>query len=126
MAERVGRLGHELNPAVAFVLHFDNRISEVPLIDSRFRDRRYRITFCQPRPVHSIMRNLFRCAVAALAFLPFTNWSAHAAEGMTTTDGKHAIQSIEVTMVYFVPQDRVPLPDWRERLDYFARRIEKF
>lgn len=46
--------------------------------------------------------------------------------GMTTWDGRHAIDAIEVTVVYFVPADRVPLPDWRERVDYYARRIERF
>lgn len=46
--------------------------------------------------------------------------------GTTTWDGKHSIEQVEVTAVYFVPQDRTPLPDWRERVDYFCRRIEQF
>lgn len=29
-------------------------------------------------------------------------------------------------MVYFTPRDRRPLADWRERVDYFCRRIEQF
>ncbi len=45
---------------------------------------------------------------------------------MTTWDGRHPIDRIDVTVVYFVPQDRTPLPDWRERLDYYSRRIEAF
>lgn len=43
-----------------------------------------------------------------------------------TWDGRHSIENIEVTMVYFVPRDRTPLPDWKDRVGYFARRIEKF
>ncbi len=29
-------------------------------------------------------------------------------------------------MVYFVPKDAAPLPDWKERIAYYAKRIEKF
>jgi hypothetical protein len=29
-------------------------------------------------------------------------------------------------MVYFVPKDRQPLADWKQRLDYYAQRIEQF
>ncbi len=43
-----------------------------------------------------------------------------------TWDGKHSIEKIEVTVVYFVPSDREPLPDWKERVGYFCRRIERF
>ncbi len=43
-----------------------------------------------------------------------------------TWDGKHDTANIEVTVVYFVPADRRPLPDWRERVDYYCRRIELF
>lgn len=52
--------------------------------------------------------------------------SASLAAGLKTWDGRHAIDEIEVTVVYFVPSDRTPLPDWRERVDYFCRRIELF
>ena len=45
---------------------------------------------------------------------------------LKTWDGKHAIDRIEVTVVYFVPRDRSPLPDWKERASYFCRRIERF
>ena len=48
------------------------------------------------------------------------------AAGMKTWDGRHSIEAIEVTVVYFVPKDRQPLPDWRERVDYYCRRIELF
>lgn len=29
-------------------------------------------------------------------------------------------------MVYFIPKDRLPIDDWKERLDYYAKRIEQF
>lgn len=45
---------------------------------------------------------------------------------LKTWDGKHAIDKIEVTVVYFLPRDRTPLPDWKERAEYYCRRIEKF
>lgn len=45
---------------------------------------------------------------------------------LKTWDGRHSIRAVDVTVVYFVPRDRRPLPDWRERVDYFARRIERF
>lgn len=43
-----------------------------------------------------------------------------------TWDGKWDTAKIDVTVVYFVPKDRNALPDWRDRVDYFCRRIEKF
>ncbi|WP_435021557.1 hypothetical protein TA3x_002438 [Tundrisphaera sp. TA3] len=52
--------------------------------------------------------------------------SALANERMRTFDGKHPIDDIEVTFVYFVPEDREPLADWHDRLGYFAKRIEAF
>src|SRR5690606_8280380 len=45
---------------------------------------------------------------------------------LKTWDGRHSMRAVDVTIVYFVPRDRRPLPDWRERVDYFARRIERF
>ncbi len=43
-----------------------------------------------------------------------------------TWDGKHSIDKIEVSVVYFVPRDREPLSDWKDRVSYFCRRIERF
>jgi hypothetical protein len=51
---------------------------------------------------------------------------AEAAGGSRTFDGKHDISTIDLTVVYFVPKDRTPLPDWRERVDYFMKRIDAF
>ncbi|GAA5506997.1 hypothetical protein [Novipirellula caenicola] len=46
--------------------------------------------------------------------------------GTTTWDGKYDTSKIEVTMVYFVPADRQALPDWKDRVQYYARRLEQF
>jgi hypothetical protein len=46
--------------------------------------------------------------------------------GTRTWDGKYDTSNIEVTVVYFVPADRKPLVDWRDRVDYFCKRIEQF
>jgi hypothetical protein len=43
-----------------------------------------------------------------------------------TFDGRFAIGTIDLTIVYLVPKDRRPLVDWRDRVDYFARRIAQF
>ncbi|MGV3485338.1 MAG: hypothetical protein ACO1RT_13040, partial [Planctomycetaceae bacterium] len=49
-----------------------------------------------------------------------------ATAGTKTWDGRHDTSQIEVTVVYFVPADRQPLPDWRDRVAYFCRRLELF
>jgi len=51
--------------------------------------------------------------------------SAQAAE-LKTWDSRHSISNIAVTVAYFVPRDRQPLPDWHDRVSYFAKRIELF
>lgn len=43
-----------------------------------------------------------------------------------TADGRWPITEIAVELVYFVPRDRTPLADWRDRLDYYAQRITAF
>ena len=43
-----------------------------------------------------------------------------------TFDGRYEIGTIALTIVYLVPKDRTPLVDWRERLDYFAKRLVPF
>lgn len=45
---------------------------------------------------------------------------------LKTWDGRHSISRITVTVVYFFPRDRQPLPDWHDRVSYFAKRIEQF
>jgi hypothetical protein len=46
--------------------------------------------------------------------------------GPTTYDGRHDISTINLTVVYFVPNDREPLPDWKDRVDYHLRRVVAF
>lgn len=64
-------------------------------------------------------------SLAALALL-CAGLPALAPGGLMTWDGKHAIDQIDVTAVYFLPRDRTALPDWKDRIDYFARRVEQF
>ncbi len=66
-------------------------------------------------------RNL--CAAIFALVMPL---SAFCFAETRTWDGKHDISKIEVTVVYFVPSDRPPLKDWRDRVDYFCNRIEQF
>lgn len=60
------------------------------------------------------------------AFLLLLAATSLSAADLRTWDGRHSIQQIDVRVVYFVPKDRAPLPDWRDRVDYFRRRIEQF
>ena len=43
-----------------------------------------------------------------------------------TFDGRYEIRTIDLTVVYLVPKDRRPLVDWRERVDYFVKRLVPF
>ena len=62
-------------------------------------------------------------ALATLCLLWATMSNAMAT---TTWDGQHDTSRLEVTVVYFVPADRKPLHDWRERVAYYCNRIEQF
>ena len=48
------------------------------------------------------------------------------ASGLTTWDGRHSIDTIRATVVYFVPSDRQPLPDWQERVEWLCERVRRF
>lgn len=61
--------------------------------------------------------------VFAAAALALTSLPAHA---IHTFGGTDDCSRIEVTAVYFLPKGRAPLPDWKERLAYFAARMEAF
>lgn len=61
-----------------------------------------------------------------LAFAALIALGSPARAETKTWDAKHDTSKIEVTVVYLVPADRQPLRDWRERVDYFCRRIEQF
>lgn len=43
-----------------------------------------------------------------------------------TFDGKHDTSTIDLSVVYLVPKDRSALVDWRERVDYYTRRLVQF
>jgi hypothetical protein len=77
---------------------------------------------------HTQIRECFRVSTrlilaAACAFISFR--PAYSGE-LKTWDGKHSISNIDVTVAYFVPRNRLPLPDWHDRVSYFAKRIEQF
>jgi hypothetical protein len=72
--------------------------------------------------MHPIQRP-FRTLSVAIFFLTLIT-SAQA--GTSTWDGKHDTSKIVVKAVYFVPSDRRPLRDWRDRVEYYCRRIEQF
>ncbi|MCA9124565.1 MAG: hypothetical protein KDB11_30525 [Planctomycetales bacterium] len=65
------------------------------------------------------MRYAFACVIVFVFGLPLLAQTK-------TWDGKYETGNIDVKIVYFVPSDRTPLPDWRERIDYYRRRIELF
>jgi hypothetical protein len=61
-------------------------------------------------------RGMILCLLAA----------ADVAAQPTTYDGRHGIANIDLTVVYFVPKDRTPLPDWKDRVSYYVRRVTAF
>ncbi|OWK38511.1 hypothetical protein [Fimbriiglobus ruber] len=52
--------------------------------------------------------------------------ASSALAGPTTYDGKYDLSTINLTVVYFVPKDRTPLPDWKDRVEYYPRRVSAF
>jgi len=76
--------------------------------------------WCLSRPHRS--HCLAGLIVWGLLLLPCLKASAE----VQTWDGRHSITKIDVEMVYFVPKDRTPLPDWLQRLEYFQRRLQQF
>jgi hypothetical protein len=52
--------------------------------------------------------------------------SSSAPAGTKTWDGKYDTSRIAVTVAYFVPSDRTPLVDWKDRAAFYCRRIEAF
>jgi hypothetical protein len=43
-----------------------------------------------------------------------------------TYGGSDNIIRVEVVEVYFLPKGRIAVPDWHDRLEYYARRVEAF
>lgn len=62
----------------------------------------------------------------AAVVIMLTGVTTSAYAGTKTWDSRYDTAKIEVTVVYFVPSDRQPLPDWRDRVDYFCGRIRQF
>jgi hypothetical protein len=85
------------------------------------------VTVCLPVLLKSgismVTHRTGRPLAVALLWLAIT---VTATAELVTWDGRHSIESIEVSVVYFVPPDRTPLPDWHDRVSYFCRRIEQF
>jgi hypothetical protein len=48
------------------------------------------------------------------------------AVALHTVDGEHDIGKVHLTIAYYVPKDRTPLPDWKERVSYYVGRIKAF
>jgi hypothetical protein len=67
-----------------------------------------------------------RNAISAFVALVLTCGSSLAAAELKTWDGRHSIKEIDLRFVYFVPKDRTPLPDWKDRVNYFAQRLMAF
>jgi hypothetical protein len=66
------------------------------------------------------------CALAVVAGFWAGLPSAAAGEVPHSFDGQFSIGTIHLTVVYLVPKDRAPLTDWRERVDYYMKRIDAF
>lgn len=66
--------------------------------------------------------SLVACAVITASVSVFADDQPQ----LKTFDGQHEISQINVRVVYFLPKDRKALADWKDRVDYYARRIEKF
>ena len=73
----------------------------------------------------SSARAVFVSVIALTVSAGMSMKAAETAE-LKTWDGRHDISKIEITVAYFVPKDRQPLPDWHDRISYFAKRIEQF
>lgn len=46
--------------------------------------------------------------------------------GMHTDENTDAIETIDVQVVYYLPKDSKPLPDWQNRIRYHIERAQKF
>jgi hypothetical protein len=68
--------------------------------------------------------SFIQCIATVVLFLYLATSNLYAQ--MKTWDGRYPIAQIEVTMVYFVPLDRTAIVDWKERLQYYATRLEQF
>ena len=84
-----------------------------------------------PRSHRSIRSRAAGIGIALILLMTAIPASTRAEEGgasggLTTWDGRHTIDDIRATVVYFVPADRQPLPDWRERVEWLCERVRRF
>lgn len=78
------------------------------------------------RHIHHAAANVAVVCLFLLAIAHGPLARAAEAPGLTTWDGRHSIDAIRATVVYFVPSDRQPLPDWRERVEWLCERVRRF
>ena len=78
------------------------------------------------RHIHHSAANVAVVCLFLLAIAHGRLASAAETPSLTTWDGRHSIDTIRATVVYFVPSDRQPLPDWRERVEWLCERVRRF
>lgn len=69
---------------------------------------------------------LWSAIVVALGAIALPARAGDGPAGPTTQDGRYSIATLRATVVYFVPSDREPLPDWRERIEWLCDRLRHF
>ena len=73
---------------------------------------------------------LIESGVLSAATLPQDNGTgptnAPPPQHLHTYGGTDDVSRVEVLAVYFLPRGRTPVPDWRDRIEYYARRVEAF
>ncbi len=78
------------------------------------------------RPLTRLLLALFLSLGAVATVADADEPAPPATSPLTTWDGRHPIDTIRATVVYFVPADRRPLPDWRERVEWLCDRVRRF
>ncbi len=70
------------------------------------------------------MKRFLRVALLAICIFVFA--APASVSQMHAFNGDDAIDEIDVQVVYYIAQGAVPLPDWRERVNYHLERSKKF
>ena len=65
-------------------------------------------------------------ALLTVSTAAFSSTAQPLAAGVHTLGSTDSIDRIGVEVVYYLPKDRSPLPDWKERIDYLMQRAQKF
>lgn len=82
--------------------------------------------FCS-HPFRSIGWNLILSAGLILpALLLPGGWAGETPAPLHVFGATDAIARVEVGVAYYLPRGRVPLPDWRERVEYHMKRVQSF